>query len=580
MKTTDQKNLLTVLVCLSAMLVMFGGCPTPKAVIVPAAKVEEPVDAGVESIDAGVDAGKADEQLSGKIEDEDDKQVVPEAAKAAFNRGITLLYSNPAGAIASFREALQIDPALPKAHNNLGLIFEWQGNYSDAEAEYRQALAIKADYYPAMCNIAALMMRQGNISGAEAFIKERSGKYKQSLSLKNKLAEIELAAGRVEDAMKRSMDVLKFDEKNTTAMLNLAQAYFLQKKYELSQMVLDNAREIDKNLAGIYVLSAHIRQALGDRQQAIELFKQALALRDDLPDVHNNLGYLYNEAGDFTSATAEFQRALFYNPEYVKARLNLANALRGNRQYEEAEAEYKKVLASGKGGSEVLYNLGILYLDMEREFKDRDTIVRLKLAVEFLEKYKASASLDAKDATRVADCLKEAEKKLKQKEMDLERDKKRKLKEADEKKRKEEATAKKAAEEETKRKAAEEEATKKAAADAAVKKAADEEAAKKAADAEAARQAAEADKSAKAADAAKKAADEEAARQAAVPAPIPETSQVPASQGGKVSDEEEPNKLPTAEPSGTKVEQSKSVPPVQQPPVQPPAQGGKLDVDE
>jgi tetratricopeptide (TPR) repeat protein len=136
----------------------------------------------------------------------------------------------------------------------------------------------------------------------------------------------------------------------------------------------------------------------------------------------------FNQAGDFAEAAIELKKALSYRFDFPEAHLNLANALRGLLKYEEADAEYKKVLASGKGGSDVLFNLGILYLDMEREFAGGNPIARYKTAKEYLEKAK-NAGLSPDDEKRVAEYIKEVDKKIKQKETDIERDKKRKIKE-------------------------------------------------------------------------------------------------------------------------------------------------------
>jgi len=537
-----------------ALIALVCGCPAPKAAVAPqpvqeevkAPKVEEPSPKVEEKkIEEKTEEKKPAEAAPEKLVDEEDKFVVPDAAKAAFNTAVSITFSDPDGAIKAYRQALSAEPNLPKAHNNIGLILEWQGKYSEAEAEYRNAIAKKADYFTAMGNIANLMVKKGNAAGAEAYLKENLAKFKQSISLRNKLAAIHVAMGKNEEAMKASMEILKSDEKNTPAMLNLAQAYFAQKKFELADMVLENAREInaketDPALAKIYVLKGYMALAQKDKITAIEMFKKALEIRDDLPEVHNNLGFLFNEAHDFPAAAAEFKKALQYWPEFTKAKLNLANALRGSRQYEDALEEYKKVLSTGKGGSEVLFNLGILYLDMEREFQGSDPITRLKTAREYLEKYSKSGGLGEEEEKRVAEYIKEAEKKIKQKETDIEREKKRKIKEAEDKKKKEaeelkkkEEDAKKAAELEKKR--LEDEAKKK------------QEAEKKAA--------------------------EEKARQDAAKAPGP-------AAGGKVSDDDdEPKVLPTPKGPDTKARPSQP-----QPPAAPAAPakdtGGKLDSDE
>jgi len=302
------------------------------------------------------------------------------------------------------------------------------------------------------------MIEKGKLSEAVIFVDEMLKKYPDSIVLKNKLAELYVIEGKVDEAMKLSMDILKIDEKDTGAMLILAEGYFIQKKYELAQMALDNAKEINPNIPMIYILDGDICLAtrcsdMQNKQEAINSFKKALEIRDDLPEIHNNLGFIFNEAGDYENAILELNKALYYKNDFYDAHLNLANSYRGMRKYEEAENEYNLVLKAGKEKEKVIFNLGILYLDMEREFKyGGDSIDRLNKAKQCFEKYLTDSKLSKEEGIKITDYIKEADKKIRQKEADIEREKKRKLREAEDKKKMEEA-AKKA---EDNRKAAEE----------------------------------------------------------------------------------------------------------------------------
>ncbi len=64
-------------------------------------------------------------------------------------------------AIASYRQALEIDPAYYLAHNNLANALAAQGNVNEAVAHYRRALQIKPDYAPAHRSLDALLRSQG-----------------------------------------------------------------------------------------------------------------------------------------------------------------------------------------------------------------------------------------------------------------------------------------------------------------------------------------------------------------------------------------------------------------------------------
>jgi tetratricopeptide (TPR) repeat protein len=73
-------------------------------------------------------------------------------------------------AIAQYREALEIDPAVSEAHNDLGFALFRQGRTEEAVAEYRAALQINPAYAQAQINLGNGLLRQGRIEEGIAAI--------------------------------------------------------------------------------------------------------------------------------------------------------------------------------------------------------------------------------------------------------------------------------------------------------------------------------------------------------------------------------------------------------------------------
>ncbi len=59
--------------------------------------------------------------------------------------------------------------------------------------------------------------------------------------------------------------------------------------------------------------------------QAIEAFRQVIALRPDLAEPHNNLAAIYSALGDPETAAHELEQALVKRPDFVTAEENLAD---------------------------------------------------------------------------------------------------------------------------------------------------------------------------------------------------------------------------------------------------------------
>ncbi len=64
-------------------------------------------------------------------------------------------------ALTSFRRALQIDPCLAAAENNLACVLHGQGNIDDALAGYRRALALAPGFAEVYSNLATALLSQG-----------------------------------------------------------------------------------------------------------------------------------------------------------------------------------------------------------------------------------------------------------------------------------------------------------------------------------------------------------------------------------------------------------------------------------
>src|SRR5512138_465987 len=67
-------------------------------------------------------------------------------------------------------------------------------------------------------------------------------------------------------------------------------------------------------------------------------------------DVHNMLGVIHHEQGDYQRAQQDFERALRINPRYTDAALNLAVLCNDTGQYEVAQQLYDRALRSSRGG--------------------------------------------------------------------------------------------------------------------------------------------------------------------------------------------------------------------------------------
>ena len=90
---------------------------------------------------------------------------------------------------------------------------------------------------------------------------------------------------------------------------------------------------------------------------------QAIALRPDYAEAHNNLGNVLVQQGKQDEAAVAFRRALDLKPDYADAHNNLGNLLRGQGKLDEAVAAFCKALVLKPDYADAHSNLGIARKD-------------------------------------------------------------------------------------------------------------------------------------------------------------------------------------------------------------------------
>jgi len=78
--------------------------------------------------------------------------------------------------------------------------------------------------------------------------------------------------------------------------------------------------------------------------ESIAAYREALRLRPDDPDGHNDLGNVLTLAGEPAAAVPEFQRAIALKPKFPAAHNNLGNALRSLNRDAEAMTHYAEAV--------------------------------------------------------------------------------------------------------------------------------------------------------------------------------------------------------------------------------------------
>ncbi len=96
---------------------------------------------------------------------------------------------------------------------------------------------------------------------------------------------------------------------------------------------------------------------------AKNLLKKAITLKNDIPEIHNNLGMVYMNLNDYEQAIKSFNNAIKLNPKFSVVFCNLGIAHNKIGNFKKSEENYKQSIFYDKKNIIAYYNLANLYQD-------------------------------------------------------------------------------------------------------------------------------------------------------------------------------------------------------------------------
>jgi tetratricopeptide (TPR) repeat protein len=219
----------------------------------------------------------------------------------------------------SIRCVLQLEPALPEAHTNLGLAYHSLGQYKAAISEFEIALSEKPDLAAASLFLGIDYLKLGSPSKAvlplEATVRVQPW---------NREARRALATCYInQDRYRQAADQLR--------ALSSLQTEKAEAVYALARGYLDLATRLSDEMSLRYQGTPWANRLAGDLlseslrwSDAAIMYRQALKLDDQQTEAHASLGNAYLNQGDLSAAQQQFRAALRLDPRNQAALFGLA----------------------------------------------------------------------------------------------------------------------------------------------------------------------------------------------------------------------------------------------------------------
>lgn len=292
-----------------------------------------------------IDSGLGD--FRGAIRE--DETAVRLAAAAPHPRALPAMYNKlgydleQAGhmpeALASFEQALRLNPAYTRAHLNLARAFARLGRYGDAIAEFQRSLALDRDNGQAEAELADAFMQEGRAADAlphwQAALREAPNWAQGYCSLGYAL----FMSGRIQSAVSAYRAAVRLDPKSAPAWDGLGNALLAGGNPSGAIDACERAVRLQRSFGEAQNTLGVALARSGRPDLAIGHFEASLQLDPRQPDVEDDLGNALSALGQSTDAIRHFRAALSLDPNFAPAHRDLGQELRHAGLYVEADGE-------------------------------------------------------------------------------------------------------------------------------------------------------------------------------------------------------------------------------------------------
>jgi len=353
-----------------------------------------------------------------------DRPAMSSKAKRAFDKGLRAAAAGDGAAAEShFRGALDRDPNAYAALYNLGVLADRAGKESDARNYYQRALGVLPDYEPAARGISTIQVRRGQVQAAVATVEPLANQYRANLEMQALYAELLVEARRYDEAWMAARRALKCDERFVPALIALQKASRAQGRNELADSILDQALQVDPQVAELHFLDGErLKTEPGRLREAMTAYERAVQLRPSYAEARMALGIQLLAGGNYPAALSHFQAAERLVPTLPAVHVNLGDAYRANKQWTEAQGAYRRALQLQSKLPEAHYGLGLLFLSGADQFPGLDELTAYQKAVDEFNTYRSEMGPRLAKDDQSAEHLRDLDRLIKRTQRRLERE--------------------------------------------------------------------------------------------------------------------------------------------------------------
>jgi tetratricopeptide (TPR) repeat protein len=253
------------------------------------------------------------------------------------------------GARAAFEAAIKKNPKQADAHYYLGLVMDKTGDRPAAERNYKTALELQPDLLEAAENLTAIYVEQQKYDDAIAIAKKALAKNAKNSEMQLNLAVALSGKGDVDNATKAFDDAVKLAPNDARFFMAYAQHLAAAKKTTEAVGKLKEAQRVAGDDPALLGSIGYEFKTLRAVPECLAAFDKAIAAKDNA-DFRTNRAHCKYAAKDKPGAMADLQAAIAKEPGFAPAHYWLGSWLHEDGKFPEAVAEYDAYLKAAPKG--------------------------------------------------------------------------------------------------------------------------------------------------------------------------------------------------------------------------------------
>lgn len=181
-------------------------------------------------------------------------------------------------ALKEFKKAIDINPYYIEGHNNTGLTYMQMGDYKNAALYFEKTIQLNPRYVSAYASLGTILIKVKQYDQAEKYLLKSIKLQPDFTPSYHNLGKLYELQDKNEQAIKMYEKALIIDPNTWQSHMNLGSVYYSLKDYQKAETYTKKAQELNPNNAELFISLSKIYMKLDKKQQARDALYNAIRI--------------------------------------------------------------------------------------------------------------------------------------------------------------------------------------------------------------------------------------------------------------------------------------------------------------